>query len=329
MFRKDGRCYALTASHVVAKSTTVELRISTVGAFGFAQGRVIARWDDQFTDLALIHVESGDVENCGPLLVLPVTIASSLRPSATGEIRLADDSGGTSVKPATLVEVDDRLVVIRAAEGVKQTYSGSTFFIGTTPVGILLRVDNDPKANGPTTALRFDVATALALEKLAAGEPEPAPPAAGDACKPPDDVKGDLAADSNGGAVVAWTALPEEARFAAMNLVSTKSCSGWRVRDPAYPVSIVIDLAGSGPVRVNQIVLDGVGVSAQELPREIEILTRRGTTGGWTSAGTSAFAAGATRLVVPLPDLLANQVMVKIHSGGSQTRVGLRRISIR
>jgi hypothetical protein len=327
LFRRDGRCHALTAHHVVTAGDVIDLRASSSGAGELARARVIGRWPQE--DLALAVVESGALKDCGPLLALPLEVASALRVNASGEFRIVDNQGGIGVRAAAVVEMDDSTLTVRATDNLVKSMSGSVLFIGAVPAGMLTEVPTEGPLTGGGVMLRMDIATRLALERLnapaaAAPSPRDAPARCGSGTVDP----GDIAAKANGGSVVSWTVLPESPEFGPENLLGD-GCRAWQIRRPTYPVSVVIDLAGDGPIRLRDVVLDASAAAARFAPEEIEVFTRLGTTGGWTSSGTARFAAAATSVTVALPNVPAAQVMIKIHSGRNAERLALSRVHVR
>jgi hypothetical protein len=327
LFRRDGRCHALTAHHVVTAGDVIDLRASASGAGELARARVIARWPKE--DLALALVESGALKDCGPLLALPLEVASTLRVDASGELRIVDNQGGIGVRAATVVEMDDSTLTVRAPDNLVKSMSGSVLFIGTVPAGMLTDVPTEGPLKGGGVMLRMDVATRLVLERLdAPAAPPPSPRDAPARCGTGAVDPTDLAAQANGGSIVSWTALPESPELGPENLLGD-GCRAWQVRRPAYPISVVIDLAGEGPVRLREVVLDASAAGARFAPDEIEVFTRLGTSGGWTASGTARFAAASTRVTVTLINVPAAQVMIRIHGGRNAERLALGRVHVR
>ena len=233
LFRKDGRCHALTPHHVVTAGDVIDLRASSAGAGELARARVIARWPQE--DLALALVESGALKDCGPLLALPLDVASALRVDASGELRIVDNQGGIGVRAAKVVEMDDSTLTIRAPENLVKSLSGSVLFIGTMPAGMLLEVPNEGPLTGGGVMLRMDVATRLALDRLdAPASAAPSPRETSDRCGSGTVDRSDIAARANGGSIVSWTMLPESPEFGPENLLG-EGCRAWQLRRPSVP----------------------------------------------------------------------------------------------
>lgn len=323
------QCYAILPTHVVQEAARPALLREGVPALQKERKPPLLGETHDAVDLGgdigIAKVSGAIAADCGTgALTVQRSVDRLLQQGRLATLRSINGDGTVAQLAVAIIDDDGRGTLrvqpTHPDNPIRKGLSGSLLMIDGVMAGMLLSVH---ARSGIGTVARIDALMAKVDGHLM-GQPAPS---SSPGARAPSAKAGKAGLDPR---VVGWSALPLDDSRRAANLTDAGDAPPWASQPASWPATI--DLAAAeGVVVVSGVVLDGRGVDAGQLPKQVEILVNvSGEPRGWRAVTyeTLSYKDGLAQVrFAPLRARLVRLNFAGATNGGKL--IALRRVQLR
>jgi hypothetical protein len=324
------QCYAILPTHVVHEAARPALlREATPPMQREKKPPLLGETHDAVDlggDIGIAKVSGAIAADCGTgALTVQRSVDRLLQQGRLATLRSINGDGTVAQLAVAIIDDDGRGTLrvqpTHPDNPIRKGLSGSLLMIDGVMAGMLLSVH---ARSGIGTVARIDALMAKVDGHLM-GQ---AATSGGSAVTRAPSAKAGKSGLSP--RVVGWSALPLDDSRRAANLTEAGEATPWASQPSTWPVTIDL-AAGEGVVVVSAVVLDGRGVDAGQLPRQVEVFVNvSGEPRGWraVTSETLTYKDGVAQVrFAPLRVRLVRLNFSGTMNGGKV--ITLRRVELR